>query len=333
MAPGRRRELAAAALSALRRSAVRRLADQGAVAHPEALSVQRLRREAVSFRRQAACPGAGLRRVSLSGHLYRVAVRRPAAEAPSVLRRQVASSKAFRPEAQPSEVLLPVAPRLAALSWWTVLPWELRPVSPAPAWCQPEAAPCVAARPAVASLCCLRREAAAGAVLLPAALLAWCALAVPNSGEAAAVGSDAGAAQPWAEPVVSAQPPAVARQEVSAAAAELQQEAVGVSGAAAGLQREAAAAVRDAAEGPLRAAEPVGVSDAEAAPQPVAAWVLSASQPAARPSAAPSVFHQARALPWPAPRRAARSAHAMRMSQAASPSERSWQAARCEGLS
>jgi hypothetical protein len=61
LAPGRRLELEAEELSAQRLSAVRRVADQRAVAHPQVLSVRRLRREAVSFRQPAACPEAALR--------------------------------------------------------------------------------------------------------------------------------------------------------------------------------------------------------------------------------------------------------------------------------
>jgi hypothetical protein len=54
---------------------------------------------------------------------------------------------------------------------------------------------------------------------------------------------------------------------------------------------------------------------------------------AARPLAAPSVFRRGQLLLLPARRRVARSAHAMRNLPVASPSELTWQAARCEGLS
>jgi hypothetical protein len=104
--------------------------------------------------------------------------------------------------------------------------------------------------------------------------------------------------------------------------------------AAAVQQRGAAAAgvVPRAEEAPQPAAE--AVLGAAAGPRLAAAWVLSAaSQPAARPSAEPSVFRLARALPSPVRRQVAQSARAMFVSQAASRSERSWQAARCEGLS
>jgi hypothetical protein len=54
---------------------------------------------------------------------------------------------------------------------------------------------------------------------------------------------------------------------------------------------------------------------------------------AGRPLAAPSVSRRGQLLLLPARRRVARSAHAMRNLPAASPSELTWQAARCEGLS
>lgn len=72
----------------------------------------------------------------------------------------------------------------------------------------------------------------------------------------------------------------------------------------------------------LRLPEAVGVA-------PMVAW-----RPAAvRPSAVPWAFRRDRDLPWPVRRRVARFARAIRMSRVAPPSERSWQAARCEGLS
>ena len=83
--------------------------------------------------------------------------------------------------------------------------------------------------------------------------------------------------------------------------------------------------------------EAVAASDAAEVPQQGAAVrdAEAQQQAAARPSAAPWVFRRGPILPWsaPAPRRAARSAHAMRRLQAASQSEPTWQAARCEVLS
>jgi hypothetical protein len=106
------------------------------------------------------------------------------------------------------------------------------------------------------------------------------------------------------------------------------------------LPRVVAAAVLDA-EAALRQAE-AAASGAEAEPQ-LAAGVVElrlvvragsvVSPPAAGPSAAPWVFRRGRLLPWPARRPAVRSRHGTRMSRAASLSERSWQAARGEGLS
>ena len=123
--------------------------------------------------------------------------------------------------------------------------------------------------------------------------------------------------------------PEVAGQEGSAAAAALQR--VAAWDAAEGPQQ--AAEVSDAEAEPRLAAEEE-VSDAAAVPLQVAASVLSAaSQRAAGPSVAPWAFRRDRPLPWPGRRRAARSARAIFVSQAASPSERSWQAARCEDLS
>jgi hypothetical protein len=57
---------------------------------------------------------------------------------------------------------------------------------------------------------------------------------------------------------------------------------------------------------------------------------LPGRQAAARPSAVPSAFHPGRLRPAPAPRRAARSQHAMERSQIAPPTARWWQAARGE---
>jgi hypothetical protein len=119
-----------------------------------------------------------------------------------------------------------------------------------------------------------------------------------------------------AESVAVVQPREVAAAELDAAAVPQQEAGVAELGAAAELRPVAVAAEWDAEE-----------------PRPVVRAVPVASPPAAGPSAAPWVFRRGRPLPWPARRRAARSAHAMRISRAASPSERSWQAARGEALS
>jgi hypothetical protein len=91
-------------------------------------------------------------------------------------------------------------------------------------------------------------------------------------------------------------------------------------------------AVSDAAAVPQRVAG-AAVRDAEALRPAAAAWWVQ-QRAAERPSAAPWVFRRGPILPWfPAPQRAARSAHGMRRLRAASRSEQTWQAARCEVLS
>ena len=147
----------------------------------------------------------------------------------------------------------------------------------------------------------------------------------------------------------------VPRSEESAAEQPLVEQpwAVAVLVAAAGPQQAAEAAVLDVAAEPQQAVE-AAVLDAAAGPQQVAvaavpgvaaeprpeavldaAVLLPAAQgvQAAATAGVSSAFRRGRHLPWPAPRRAGRFAHAMRRPQIASPSERSWQAARCEGLS
>ena len=181
-----------------------------------------------------------------------------------------------------------------------------------------------------------------------------CVRVVPRSEESAV-------AQPlverlWAVPASDA---AAARQQAAevaasdAAAVPQQAAEVAVLVAAAGPQQAAEAAVLDVAAEPQQAVE-AAVLDAAAGPQQVAvaavpgvaaeprpeavldaAVLLPAAQgvQAAATAGVSSAFRRGRHLPWPAPRRAGRFAHAMRRPQIASPSERSWQAARCEGLS
>ena len=128
--------------------------------------------------------------------------------------------------------------------------------------------------------------------------------------EAAVAASDA-AAEPQQEAVVAAEPGAVLQPGEAAAEA--------VRAVEAQLPAVAAEEVRDA-EVPLPAAE-----------APLVPW---ARRPAAeRPAVAAWVYRPGLPLPWPAPRRAVRTAHAMWRSRAALPSKRWWQAARCEGLS
>ena len=134
---------------------------------------------------------------------------------------------------------------------------------------------------------------------------------------------------------VRVQPPEVA-VAASDAAAEPQQEAVVAAEPGAVLQPgEAAAEAVRAVEAQLPAVAAEEVRDAEvplpAAEAPLVPW---ARRPAAeRPAVAAWVYRPGLPLPWPAPRRAVRTAHAMWRSRAALPSKRWWQAARCEGLS
>jgi hypothetical protein len=150
---------------------------------------------------------------------------------------------------------------------------------------------------------------------------------------------DAAVARQQAAEVVASDAAAVPRQaaEVLDVAAVQQQAAeVAVLVAAAVPQRVAEEAVLDAAVGLQRVAGAPGVA-AELRPEAVldAAVLRPAAQDvqAGATAGASWVFRPGRLLPWPAPRRAGRFAHAMRRPQIASPSERSWQAARCEGLS
>jgi hypothetical protein len=145
--------------------------------------------------------------------------------------------------------------------------------------------------------------------------------------EAAACAS---AQQPAEAAVVLAQPVAEAAERAAAVAVVAVPHAAGVAEEAV----PHAAGVAEAAEEPalLQAvvvaaavAEPV-LPPAEAAE--VARSVLRAA--VARPSAAPSAFHPGQVLPWPAPPRAVRFAHAMQCSQIAPLTARWWPAARGE---
>ena len=127
--------------------------------------------------------------------------------------------------------------------------------------------------------------------------------------EVAVAASDV-VAEPQQE-AVAAEPDAVLQPGEAAA------EAV----RAVAVQRPVAAAVRDA-EVQRRAAE---------VRAPLVPW---ARRPAAeRPAVAAWVYCPGLPLPWPGPRRAVRTAHAMWRSRTALPSKPLWQAARCEGLS
>ena len=132
------------------------------------------------------------------------------------------------------------------------------------------------------------------------------------------------------------QPPGEA-EAVSAASARRPVEAEVASDAEEAQPPEAAGVALDAVAEPQRAVA-AGEPDAVAAQLPeVAAEGLRDAEvrrpEAGHPSAPPSWRPEDHPLPWLAPLRAVRSAHAMRRSRAASPSEQSWRAAGCEGLS
>jgi len=155
-----------------------------------------------------------------------------------------------------------------------------------------------------------------------------------RSAEEAAAVPDAKVQPPGAAEVLpgpSARQPVAAQEAgvVSDAEAQPQEVAEAVSGAAAGLQPAAAGVARDAAAEPQQVEAAEERPDAEAQ-QPVVRPDPSVRRPVAAP---PSWRPEDHPHPWLAPRRAARSAHAMQRSRAASPSKRSWRAAGCEALS
>jgi hypothetical protein len=220
---------------------------------------------------------------------------RPHSEASSVRRdAAVAPSSCFRQAAgRPSAVLLEPA-------WWQ---------APAAAWRQ------------------LGEAAAAQAMASPSEMKAAAVVAESSVRPAAS----APKARLPAEEAVAAsgakvQPPGAAEVE-SAPSVQQPGEAAAASGAGVVLPPEVAGVALDAV------AEP---QQAEAAEVPLDAEVLrpgvveaeqpapSARRPAAgHPSAPPSWRPGGHPLPWLAPRRAVRSAHAMRRSRAASPSRQS----------
>jgi hypothetical protein len=244
---------------------------------------------------------------------------RPHSEASSVRRdAAVAPSSCFRRvEGLPSAALWEPA-------WWQ---------EPAAAWRQPAGAAevqvMVMASPsemkAAAVAASVRQVASARQALLPA------------EGEAAVSGAKVqppGAAESESEPL--ARQPGEAEVASDAEEAQPPEGAEAVSGAAAELQPAVAAAEPDAVAGQLPGVAAEGLPDAEEVRRPGAAEARapSARQPAGHPSAAPLSWRlEGRPLPWLAPRRAVRSAHAMRRSRTASPSRQSWRAAGCEGLS
>jgi hypothetical protein len=203
---------------------------------------------------------------------------------------------------------------------------RLSAVQPGPAWWQGPAAASHRSARAAAPPSAKKAEAA---VVVAESSARWVALA-PRPAEAAAGVSGAKVrplAAAGALPGLSAQQPGA--EEVLAARAQ-PREVAEVSGAEVQPPEAAGAAALDAAAELQRVA--VALLDAEAR-RPEAVLAVRVLRPAGRPSALPSWRREGRYLPWPAPRRAARSAHAMRKSRTASPSRRSLRAAGCEGLS
>ncbi len=175
----------------------------------------------------------------------------------------------------------------------------------------------------------------ASAWVPPAASAQW---ELPPMAEAA-VESDAQAPPQevaGSESDVRVRPLEVAAEAALDAAARLPEEAVAALDVAAVQPPVAGAAVPGVAVG-QPPAEVGQASDEEAALRRAAGEQVPVEwgrPPAAvRPSAAAAAPWLCLPLPWLAPRRAERSAPAMRRSQAASPSKQLWQAARCEGLS
>jgi hypothetical protein len=132
--------------------------------------------------------------------------------------------------------------------------------------------------------------------------------------------------------------PRAAEAGLDAAVAPLPEVAAEASDAAAGLQPAAAVAGLGAAVAPLPEVAAEASDAAAELPQAEAASDVLARRQAARPSAvhpsvAALVFRRDQPLAVLEQPRAARSAHAMQRWRVASPSTRSWQAARDEGLS
>jgi len=198
------------------------------------------------------------------------------------------------------------------------------------------------AQPLVERLWAVPASDAAAARQQAAEVAASDAAVVPRQAAEVAVLVAAAGPQQAAEAAVldvAAEPQQAAEVAVLDAAAEPQQAAEGAAlVAAAEPQQAAEVAALDAAAGPQQVAV-AAVPGVAAEPRPEAvldaAVLLPAAQgvQAAATAGVSSAFRRGRHLPWPAPRRAGRFAHAMRRPQIASPSERSWQAARCEGLS
>ena len=228
---------------------------------------------------------------------------------------------------RPHSAASPVRQAAAAHSCFRRVAVRLSAVQ-GPAWWQGPAAASHRSARAAAPPSAKKAEAA---VVVAESSARWVALA-PRPAEAAAGVSGAKVrplAAAGALPGLSAQQPGA--EEVLAARAQ-PREVAEVSGAEVQPPEAAGAAALDAAAELQRVA--VALLDAEVRrPEAQVLWVARVLRPAGHPSALPSWRREGRYLPWPAPRRAARSAHAMRKSRTASPSRRSLRAAGCEGLS
>jgi hypothetical protein len=130
-------------------------------------------------------------------------------------------------------------------------------------------------------------------------------------------------------------------REVSGAQVQPQAAAGPASDVVVGPPRAVAAEAWDAAAALPQGAVAEARPDAEV-PQPAAAERRARAPSVRRLAAAPPSAAAGlpagrpwvgRRLPWLAPRRSARPAHAMRRSRTASPSKQSWRAAECGGLS
>ncbi|MEH2559656.1 hypothetical protein V1286_007185 [Bradyrhizobium algeriense] len=288
---------------------------------PAALSAHRV--APVALRRPEASewlgPQLGARRGGQSGRLAR-----PSGHPrPEVLRsvrqavshRDAAARLCFR-RAEARSSAMPLARVPPVWRQARVAAWCRRPVA-----AQAKASPSGMKAAAGSEPVPVRPVASAPQALLLAAEVASASGAKVRPPGAAEAESGPSARQPGAEAEASAAEaqPLEAEEAVSGVGARPPEAAGVASGAVAEPQQAGAAALLDA-----EVLRPGAVEE----PAP------SARQPAAeRPSAAPWVCRRGRPLPWLAPRRAVRSAHAMRRSRAASPSRQSWRAAGCGGLS
>jgi hypothetical protein len=273
-------------------------------------------------------------------------VRRPA-EASVTLRRREAAPGVYRPAA--AELSLCFRRPEAPLSGTQLVSARraLRPESPAIAWRPPveaaervrlsagsarglasslgllEVLPAWASRSAIAwrpqavaaaaaERVCLSAEKASqlaqvsaqGSSAQPVAWAQWAPLSPPGVSASACVQEAPRSGERAAGYEQAVRPPGEAAHARAVPAV--------ASAAVAAPQRAAAVAVRDVAAAQPQAAAGPAARDAEEVLRLAAPVAWAQQQAAARPLAAPSVFRRGPALPWLAPRRAARFAHGMR---------------------